>query len=69
MEESHNLDTPKYDEYDKEKQAGVDNGTPEFAGHAGVHRSEDVVQASPLARKLRGRHMQMIAIGIFSFVW
>jgi len=65
MEESHNLDAPKYDQYDKEKQASADNGVVDYGEHVGVHRSEDIVQANPLARKLRGRHMQMIAIGMF----
>jgi amino acid permease len=55
-------EAPQY-EYDKEKDAGIDTAEA-FGDHPGVHRAEDVVKSNPLARSLRGRHMQMIAIGI-----
>ena len=56
-------EAPQYD-YDKEKDAGIDTGEAAFGDHPGVHRTEDLVKANPLARTLQGRHMQMIAIGI-----
>lgn len=63
MEMNNNFsETPKYDEYDKEKEAGIE--TDHGFDHAGVHANEDVVKANPLMRNLHGRHMQMIAIGM-----
>jgi len=56
-------EAPQYD-HDKEKGDGIETvDVGPWAGHPGVHRTEDVVQANSLARKLQGRHMQMIAIG------
>jgi len=62
MDHNNLAEAPKYDEYDKEKEAGLESGP--VAGHDGVHLNEDHVQANPLARNLHGRHMQMIAIGM-----
>ena len=56
-------EAPQY-EYDKEKDAGIDTTDAAFGEHPGIHRAEDVVKTNPLSRSLRGRHMQMIAIGI-----
>lgn len=56
-------EAPQYD-YDKEKDAGIEGADAAFGEHPGIHRAHDVVQSNPLARKLQGRHMQMIAIGI-----
>lgn len=66
MADNNQSDAPKLEEYDGEKAASADNGAVDHFGDSGIHRSEDIVQANPLARKLKGRHMQMIAIGIYS---
>jgi len=64
MEENKLTEAPEYD-YDKEKEAGVKMGDIDpWSAHPDVHQAEDVVQASALARKLQGRHIQMIAIGM-----
>ena len=60
MDANKLTEAPQY-EYDKEK--GIEPEVP-YGEHPGVHRTEDVVKSNPLARKLQGRHMQMIAIGI-----
>jgi amino acid permease len=66
MAETRLSDSPKHDEeYDKEKAVGTDAAAVDHYGESGIHRREDMVQANPLARKLKGRHMQMIAIGIY----
>jgi amino acid permease len=62
MDMNNLSEAPKYDEYDKEKEAGIETG--HVFDHAGVHANEDLVKANPLARTLQGRHMQMIAIGM-----
>jgi len=64
MADNHLSDPPKHDdEYDREKAVGTGTDAVDHYGDPGIHRREDAVQANPLARKLKGRHMQMIAIG------
>jgi amino acid permease len=64
MMDGNKLNEAPYYEYDKEKDAGIDTTDAGFGERPGIHRAEDVVKSNPLARSLRGRHMQMIAIGI-----
>lgn len=64
MDANKLTEAPEY-EYDKGKEVGIKTGeVGPWSAHPGVHQAEDVVQANALARKLRARHMQMIAIGV-----
>ena len=64
MDANKLTESPEY-KYDKEKEAGLKTSIVDpWSAHPGVHPAEDVIQANPLARKLQGHHMQMIAIGM-----